>query len=239
MRPRRPRRRSPRQTSAGPEAWGPSARGMRQVAHVCDAFGAQNDAEATPMRHGFGPKRRSLRHAGEKTCCRKGLDVARRARKWRMVCTCQAEPRRLGMIFASSAPPLLAYFPMQCYNRSCRTRTPPAGEPRHDQPTRRAPYQRGARALPAARPRHDQTNLRNSPRTMTCLQRPGPIGGAIGGHRCRRASFLWSATPAAPSAASDTCPPAERTNDLNHWRLWLHLAQKALAQRRSVPWVSL
>jgi hypothetical protein len=83
---------------------GPPARGMRQVAHVCDAFGAQNDAEATPMRHGFGPKRRSLRHAGEKTCCRKGLGVARRARKWRMLCTCQADgnSRRRPEVFETS-----------------------------------------------------------------------------------------------------------------------------------------
>ena len=62
------------------------------------------------MRHSFGPKRRPLRHAGEKTRCRKGLGVARRARKWRMVCTCQADgnSRRRPEVFENSpktAPP--------------------------------------------------------------------------------------------------------------------------------------
>ena len=134
MRSRRPRRRSPRQASAGPEAWGPSARGVRQVAHVCDAFGAQNDAEATPMRHGFGPKRRSLRHAGEKTCCRKGLGVARRARKWRMVCTCRADgsSRRCPEVFEKSengAPRLATHLSPRCSPMPENGREVPASAP--------------------------------------------------------------------------------------------------------------
>jgi hypothetical protein len=278
---------------------GPPARGMRQVAHVCDAFGAQNDAEATPMRHGFGPKRRSLRHAGEKTCCRKGLGVARRARKWRMLCTCQADGnsrrrpevfetsqkrrRRVGSTMpenrreAPASAPVSAASPtdLRRYRREHKTPSLPGCSHCREQqitaeaqrtrstksdaslskpslrPLRRrslhiflcnatiARAERGPRqpeshamtsadapqagparrpGAPGPRPRHDRTNLRNSPKTMTCLQRPGPIGGAVGGHRCRRATFLSlpGRDPAAPAAASDTCPPAGRTDDLSH-----------------------
>ena len=49
---------------------------MRHVAHFCVAFLAQSDAEATPMRHRFGPKRRPLRDDAEKARWYRGLSTA-------------------------------------------------------------------------------------------------------------------------------------------------------------------
>ena len=48
----------------------------RRMAHLCVAFLAQSDAETTVMRHGFGPKRRSIRRGREKACWRSHLCVA-------------------------------------------------------------------------------------------------------------------------------------------------------------------
>ena len=73
------------------------------------------------------------------------------------------------------------------------------------------------------RSRPPPTPLPNEPKKLAknndLPAEAGLIGGAIGGHRCRRACFLSlpGRDPAAPSAGSDTCPPAERTNDLKHY----------------------
>jgi hypothetical protein len=65
---------------------------MRHMAHSCVAFSAENDAEATPMRHRFGQKRRPNRRDGEKARWRRRLAVAAGARKWRILCTRHAQP---------------------------------------------------------------------------------------------------------------------------------------------------
>jgi hypothetical protein len=54
---------------------------MRHVAHFCVAFLAESDAEATPMRHDFGPKRRSVRRDAKKASSRKRLPVAHQCTK--------------------------------------------------------------------------------------------------------------------------------------------------------------
>jgi hypothetical protein len=39
---------------------------MRQMAHFCIAVSAESDANATPMRHRFGPKRRRFAMTAKK-----------------------------------------------------------------------------------------------------------------------------------------------------------------------------
>lgn len=46
------------------------------MAHLCGAFLAESDAEATPMRHRFGPKRRPFRYDAEKARCYSRLPIA-------------------------------------------------------------------------------------------------------------------------------------------------------------------
>jgi hypothetical protein len=63
---------------------------MRQVAHSCVTFVAQNDAGIGAMRHCFGAKRRSNHRDGEKARWRRHLRVAYLCTKWRILCTRRA-----------------------------------------------------------------------------------------------------------------------------------------------------
>ena len=108
--------RLPAKGEQGPAANAPRGAFLRR-------FSAENDTEATPMRHRFGPKRHSNRRDGEKARWRRRLAVAHRCTEVAHAVHSPAREGVINLLDASAASGIPARDPARFHDRSAAFRT--------------------------------------------------------------------------------------------------------------------